>query len=171
ECPTETRPEARRSSRRRRQASRHGRYPLQGGALPRPSPSPSAPLPLLAPSRASGRVLGVSAPAWTPRIWSASRRSPRDPPSPSHPLLRLAGDVREVGRLLELHVSAARRVAKPNQAFRWPRNRAVEEHVRISDISIVKETSVRGDVVVLFVALDDALVYVFELMCVDMTVL
>src|SRR5207244_2888386 len=53
----------------------------------------------------------------------------------------------------------------------WPRNRAVEEHVRISDISIMKEPSVRGDVVALFANLEDALVILRALMVAELSAL
>src|SRR5437879_13775821 len=78
---------------------------------------------------------------------------------PSHPLLRLAGDVREVRGFLELHVSAASRIAESNKALRWPRNRSMQQDERIPQIPVMAEASLRHDIVRLVFDFDTPIVF------------
>src|SRR2546425_919992 len=87
---------------------------------------------------------------------------------PSHPLLRLAGDVREVRGFLELHVSAASRIAESNKALRWPRNRSMQQDERIPQIPVMEEASLRRDLVRLVSDFQDPLVVLRPLMVAEL---
>src|SRR3989441_1110184 len=102
---------------------------------------------------------------------SADPAVPSFPPAsamPSHPLLRLAGDVREVRGFLELHVSAASRIAESNKALRWPRNRSMQQDERIPQIPVMEEASLRRDLVRLVSDFQDPLVVLRPLMVAEL---
>src|SRR5881409_2641267 len=87
---------------------------------------------------------------------------------PSHPLLGFTGDVREVRGFLELHVSAASRIAESNKALRWPRNRSMQQDERIPQIPVMEEASLRRDLVRLVSDFQDPLVVLRPLMVAEL---
>src|SRR5437899_9250179 len=87
---------------------------------------------------------------------------------PSHPLLGFTGDVRKVGGLLQLHVSAASRIAESNEALRRPRNRAVQQDERSPQIPVMEEASLRRDLVRLVSDFQDPLVVLRPLMVAEL---
>src|SRR5207244_13361916 len=73
-----------------------------------------------------------------------------------------------VRRFLELAVRAASRVTQSDEALRRPRNRSVQQHVRIAKIPVMEEAPVRRDLVRFVADFQNAFVVLRPLMIAEL---